>query len=395
MASALIGGTTLHAALNFRFGNEYPHLSDKMMDTYRNNLTDLKLIIIDEISMVTSDMLFNIHRRMCDVFQSRDLFGGKSMILVGDLLQLPPVQGKFIFDRPCGEKAASAYDLLSLWQEFKPVVLEHNHRQGEASAWAETLNRLRIGIIKEEDKALLESRKIKEEEAPQDCCHIFYTNKEVSSHNAKMLKKLETPEVKTEAIIKAPRGYTPNVKVDGRIDQTQFMQSLVLKLGARVMLISNINTCDELVNGAMGMVVGIEYNKNNNVECFIIQFDNPTVGEQQRSKYSYYSSKFVEQNGTPIFRHEQEYLLGKKQQHSASAKINQFPLRLSSANTGHKMQGQTVKSGSKVVIHFGSKCPPGLAYVMLGRSERIEDIYITGKLFSYSFFNNTLTVYFF
>ncbi len=369
----------MHAALNFRFGNDYPHLSDKMMDTYRTNLADLKLIIIDEISMVTSDMLFNIHRRMCDIFQSRDLFGGKSVLLVGDLLQLPPVQGRFIFERPMGAKAASAYDLFSLWEEFKPVVLEHNHRQGEASSWADTLNRLRIGKIEKDDKILLQSRIVQEEDAPQDCCHVFYTNKEVSNHNLKVLQKLDAPEEECEALITAPRGYSPTIKEDGRIDQTQFMKKLVVKLGARVMLISNINTCDELVNGAMGQIIGIEHNKSGQVECIVVQFDNDTVGEQHRAKYPFYSEKFKDRLGTPIFRHEQEYFLGKRQQHSASAKINQFPLRLSAANTGHKMQGQTVKAGSKIVIHFGTKCPPGLGYVMLGRSEKIEDIFITGK----------------
>ena len=380
MASALIGGTTLHSAFNFRFGNEYPSLSDKMLDTYRNNLKDLKLLIVDEISMITSDMLINIHRRLCDVFQSKDLFGGISVVLVGDLLQLPPVQGRFIFDRPLGEKAAIAHDLFSIWKEFTPVILEHNHRQGDASTWADALNRFRFGKVTDEDKALLESRVIPAESAPKDCCHIFYTNMEVARHNAKVLSDLTGESVVIEATIIAPRGYSPSIKQDGRIDQTQFLQRLEVKLGARVMLISNVNTTDELVNGAMGIIVGIERKDNKVIDCIIVRFDNETVGEGQRAKNPKYSAKFKNQNGTPIFRHEQEYFLGKRQQHSASARIFQFPLRLSAANTGHKMQGQTVKSGSKVVIHWSSRCPPGLAYVMLGRSENIEDIFITGIL---------------
>ena len=43
------------------------------------------------------------------------------------------------------------------------------------------------------------------------------------------------------------------------------------------------------------------------------------------------------------------------------------------------LQGQTVKSGSKVVVNWNNRLPPGLAYVMLSRAERLEDIYITGR----------------
>ena len=54
-AAANVRGQTLHSAFNFAFGNEHFSLSDKTRDTKRNLLKNLKLVIVDEISMVRSD----------------------------------------------------------------------------------------------------------------------------------------------------------------------------------------------------------------------------------------------------------------------------------------------------------------------------------------------------
>ena len=48
--------------------------------------------------------------------------------------------------------------------------------------------------------------------------------------------------------------------------------------------------------------------------------------------------------------------------------------------TGHKIQGQTIKKGSPIVVNWHKSMPRGLAYVMLSRAESIEDVYIVGDL---------------
>ena len=53
-AASLIEGMTLHSAFGFDFGNKHYSLSDKTRDAKRNILRNLKLVIIDEISMVKS-----------------------------------------------------------------------------------------------------------------------------------------------------------------------------------------------------------------------------------------------------------------------------------------------------------------------------------------------------
>jgi hypothetical protein len=380
MASVLINGITIHSAFDFKFGHEYISLSDKKLDEYRVNLADLKIVIVDEISMLDSDMLYKIHRRLVDIFQCRDPFGGMSVILVGDLLQLPPIYGNHVFKPPMKENFKIFHDACPLWPLFEAIVLQHNHRQGEESKWADTLNNIRVGIFNEADKALLDSRIVDPATVPDDCCHIFYTNFEVHQHNMRMLDDLDTPEHRIPAIIKTPMGYDTKTKKHGTVDSTNFLEVLVIKKGARVMLVFNINTCDNLVNGVLGTVQAIIQPPGARYpECIIVQFDQDFVGVEHRANHQGLAEKYKNVNGTPIFRKDLSYNVGAgKKAHNAQAKIVQFPLRLAWASTAHKMQGQTVKAGTKVVLHWSSRFPNGMFYVMLGRSQRLEDILIAG-----------------
>ena len=82
---------TLHQAFDFNFnGRVHESLSDKKLAQFRTNLADLKLIIVDEMSMVDSDKLYKIHRRLCEVLQYdiSELFANVGIVLVGDLLQV-------------------------------------------------------------------------------------------------------------------------------------------------------------------------------------------------------------------------------------------------------------------------------------------------------------------
>ena len=82
---------TLHSAFDFNFiGRMHESLSDKKLAQFRNNLADLKLIIVDEMSMVDSDKLYKIHRHLCEVLQydMTELFANVGIVLVGDLLQV-------------------------------------------------------------------------------------------------------------------------------------------------------------------------------------------------------------------------------------------------------------------------------------------------------------------
>ncbi|XP_052809481.1 uncharacterized protein LOC128237946 [Mya arenaria] len=111
-----IQGATIHAALLFSLlqqsasrksssATTHP-LSDDKRNTLRVKMSQLKFIIIDEISMVASDFFVEIHKRLTEIFAVEDIFGGLSIITVGDMYQLPPVAARFIFEPPRNAFAA-------------------------------------------------------------------------------------------------------------------------------------------------------------------------------------------------------------------------------------------------------------------------------------------------
>ena len=228
-------------------------------------MADLKLVIIDEISLVSADMLYTIHMRLNEVFQTNnkvDLFANVNMIVVGDLLQLRPVQGTYIFKTPLNLKYQANKDTLELWKSFKPMILAHNHRQGEENEWADALNEFRVGIVSEKGKSLLEERQTSDALMDEDTMHIIYRNIDVKNHNDKMLNSLPAPLVSIRAVQALPRGVKSTTDPErGTIGKTQFMENLRIKIGARVTVIFNVNVIDDLVNGSYGKIIGIKKTK--------------------------------------------------------------------------------------------------------------------------------------
>ena len=144
MAASVIDGTTICSSLDLYFRHNYKGLSDQKMAIFRSEFEELKMIIIDEMSMVSADDLYKIHHRMVDIFNNNEPFGGISVMFVGDMLQLKPVKGRFIFEMPKEPSHASYYEEKSLWHSLEAITLKHNHRQGKGSKWTKTLNRFRI-----------------------------------------------------------------------------------------------------------------------------------------------------------------------------------------------------------------------------------------------------------
>ena len=369
-----LGGTTAHSAFNIKFGGQYVPLKSKTLDELRNTLQDLELVIIDEISMITADMLYLIHQRLCEIFVSDDYFGGKMVMLVGDIMQLkPPKNGKFIFDEPKNEKYKPFYETDDLWSAFDVAILDTNHRQGEGNFWTEMLNRFRMGIVLEEDKQKLETRRLKNfpDMNTDGARHAFYTNKEVNIHNQKILNTIDTQLFQVYARVQGPKGYIPQIK-NGMYKDTNLMEVLEFKIGSRVMLVKNLDISDSLVNGARGNVVDVK-EENGIIKAIMVDFDYPECGIQRRRSSNIFCP------GVPIFLDDHEFNLPKKRgnrSHHCTAKIFQFPLRLADAATAHKWQGVTNKKGNKFVCHGHKRMPPAMAYVMMSRCADFDDLYI-------------------
>ena len=122
----------------------------------RHKLSELCVIVIDEISMVSNKLLLHIHQRLVEIFGfAYDLpFAGISIIACGDFYQLPPIQQKPVY--------ADFNDLMlnisHCWRYFKIAELTEVMRQKVDQALIDLLNNIRVGEVSEDDERILKSK---------------------------------------------------------------------------------------------------------------------------------------------------------------------------------------------------------------------------------------------
>ena len=369
-------------------------MGKEKLDRLKKELEDAEVVIIDEMSMVSVDHFYHVHKKLMQIFDSKDDFGGRALLMVGDVMQLPPVKGRPIYCKPSSLKSFTLMNMKNkeqqsigdLWQKLEVVTLKTNFRQGEGDPWTELLNRARVGENTSEDFEVLKSRNhtLLTKEGYEKATHLFYTNKEVKDHNDHMLTTLSTDLVEIKARCDVPKGsgYTPSVNKWDIIEQTNFSMNLELRIGARIMLVYNVCIPDGLVNGTFGTIIDILFNKEGQAETIIIAFDNPDTGLKQRAEFKVISEEYADQSGCPIFKHPTEHYINYRsaknqgKSHGAKWKLNQFPLRLAWASTGHKVQGVGIKEGTDVVVHGHKYMPYALMYMMLSRAEKKENVFL-------------------
>merc|ERR1719239_2083723 len=251
-ASANIGGQTLHSLFGFKFGTTFLSMTERQRAQKRLLFRNLRCVIIDEISMVSADLLYNLDLRLREITKVDEMFGGLSVFVFGDLFQLRPPKARFVFEEPKSREHAVAHRLRNLWRQFQVVELEENHRQGEDKEYGDLLNRVRVGAHTDEDIELLKTREAPEDDpALNDAIHIYGTNAKVNSRNNAKLK-----EIRARNESRTIKNFTVNNA--GCIRNTPFQAKLKLKIGAEVVLVHNIDTLDGLTNGARGVLVAVE-----------------------------------------------------------------------------------------------------------------------------------------
>jgi hypothetical protein len=177
---------------------------------------------------------------------------------------------------------------LNLWENCESVLLEKNFRQKEGP-WLEMLNRFRVGEATDEDIKILESRpsSLLSPAEYNQATHLCYTNVEVNKHNTDMINILEEIKEEIKANLQTPHNYKAKVNSNGNIDTTQFVMNLILKKGARVMVVSNIDIKDSLVNGSLGMILDIQKNEESGKDCFLIRSRSVSSNSQFLSHSCY------------------------------------------------------------------------------------------------------------
>jgi len=339
VSAVAIGGATLHSFFIFGISGSLEVLngSDKRSKNRLKELSEIleatDLIIIDEISMVSSNILDMIYYRL-----SRMKYKGKVMF-VGDFYQLPPIQ-KNNSNRNFGLFEEKIYAFQSdAWSNLKPVVIELSkmHRTSDKE-FANILSKIRIGRCETDVVAYLNN--LKTNKVPENATYLFGRNAEVDFMNREELTKLEGREEVHLSLVKSIQ------KVDERRvaswkNMLPVSDILVIKIGAPVLFC--VNKWGKFANGEHGIIREI------NDDFILVEKKDKIVRVEPHSFEL--TEIHLDKNGKP--------------ESSTLATLTQYPLRLAYAITIHKSQGMSIEN---LVCNLDNIFAPSQLYVALSRA---------------------------
>ena len=329
-------------------------------------------------------MLHKIDLRLREITQKTWPFGNIAIFAFGDIMQMKPVKGRYIMQDPRNEQFELGCRMDPLWRKFECINLEINHRQGEDKAYADMLNRIRIGADTPEDIEKLRER-VRDINHPDirkehDAIYIFGTNKKVNQMNNKRIQSLKGEEKVVMAICihKTIRKFSPSVNNAGTVGNTSFQNELKITIGAKIMMTYNVDTSDGLTNGARGELIGIIQDESGHISKLIVKFEELSNGKEKRRHNPGIVKRFP--GGTPIEKVNFPFSISKsKKSVINTANVIQFPLKLAFACTAHKIQGATIPKPLKAILDVTDIFQAAMVYVMLSRVCALSQIFILNK----------------
>lgn len=342
IAALNIQGETIHRFFGFGINTTIPQIrSGKVRPYDSSKFEQLKVLIIDEISMVRADMLDMIDEflRIWGPDQNKP-FGGVKMVFVGDLFQLPPI----LKDEDATNflryyKSPYFYDAHVFKQlNFTTITLNKVYRQ-EDPDFLEILNSIREGTHSPTNLNHLNKRYVGYNYTKNIV--VLTAFRDTAKHlNKQNLDELKTKEhnIEPEVTGHFPESMYPNPK-------------LTLKVGARVLMNCN-DEYDEFVNGDQGTVHKINLEEGH----IVVHLDRnepdhlTTIYRRDWKNMGYDSDHNLEVKGT----------------------YSHFPMELGWAITIHKSQGKTF---DRVVLDMGKGCfSSGQLYVALSRCRSLSGL---------------------
>jgi ATP-dependent DNA helicase PIF1 len=345
------GAKTLHSWAGIGLGKDSVQtLIVKLRKSFRakKNWLSADALIIDEVSMMTPELLDKLEEIGKAIRRNPKSFGGLQMILVGDMYQLPPInkdenrEQHFVFEGAAWKRCIE-----------DSVILRTVHRQSDP-AFLKILDEARAGRLTQESIDILETRRNTEWKRLEIKPTLLFTRRaDVEQINMTQLQKCSGPDVSFKVKTVQSSVMFTNKPTDTEVKWAiekmdkngSYVPDLVLRKGAQVMLLTNMDIEHGLVNGSRGIV-----------ERFC---DGPEA---------YPMVKF--RNGEVIIISPAAW---------ASEDVDgltreQIPLRLAYAITIHKAQGATLDCA---LIDVGDNTfEYGQAYVALSRVRSLDCLYI-------------------
>ena len=372
IAALNAGGVTIHSMFQLPFGGFIPennvdtHFSDSIKfeskDTLRRHfrmsgvkkavIQNMELLIIDEVSMLRSDLMDAIDFMLQSVRRKKYPFGGVQVLFIGDLLQLPPVirdqewhtlrkyyRGKFFFHSHVVQQNPPLY-----------IELSKIFRQSDET-FIDLLNNLRNNKITNENITFLNKFVQPNFDLKANKGYITLTthNNKADTINTQSLKDLEgnSKRYKAQIVDDFPEKIFP------------LEEYLELKVGAQIMFIKNdLSFEKKFFNGKMG------YIKSLSDDEISVHFpeENKTI---EVERYEWQNIRYLVNAMT---KEIDEEVLGT---------FVHYPIKLAWAITVHKSQGLTF---DKAVLDVSQVFMPGQAYVALSRLRSLEGLILLSPL---------------
>lgn len=337
IAATHLGGMTIHAWSGI---GVHKFLTDADVDAIASKehvarrLAKTQVLIIDEVSMLSGNVLTMVDRVLREVRGGERAFGGVQVVLVGDFFQLPPVGGR-------GEDPSFAFE-SDAFKALNPLslYLSEQHRTGD-TALERILANIRNGTADESDVSRLMTREAEEMEVGDDVPRLFTHNADVDRINEEKLRALPG-----NSKIFRMEGSGAPVLIESLKRGCLSPETLTLKENAVVMFTKN-NPVAGYMNGTLGLVVGFERGTN-----------YPIVELRDGRRLSVVPQDWAVEEGGKI-----------------RAKIAQLPLRLAWAITIHKSQGQSLDAAA---IDLSRAFEYGQGYVALSRLRTLDGLHLLG-----------------
>lgn len=371
IAAVNAGGVTLHSFFHLPFKPLLPDDPELQIRNLRQRLKhtaeqqklirELELIVIDEVSMVRADIIDFIDK-VLRLYSGRfrEPFGGKQLLLVGDIFQLEPVVTSDMRDIFRDLYPNLYFFSAKVFRDFAlvPIELRKVYRQSD-SLFIGMLDRMRLGAVSAEDISLLNSRVDPEASSPERQKEFTMT----------LAPKRDTVDaINTSRLGRLKRKlHTFHGEIRDKFPENSLPVPLVLelKVGAQVVFVRN-DPEKRWVNGTIGKIHSIS---ENSLE---VELENGQIHTITREVWENVS-----------YRYDKET---KKIDEEVLGTFTQYPLRLAWALTIHKSQGLTFP---RVIIDLEEGAfAAGQAYVALSRCQSLEGLTLRTKVNPYDFFVN-------